>query len=90
MGKKKTRAKYVSKGKYPVTDKKLSNAVRRDRPETEKFWKQLQAYLKGKRVWLTIPNPNPNETNKRFIKILARDYWGDPKSFKFHVKGLMH
>jgi len=24
---------------------------------------------------ITIPNPNTNETNKRFIKVNARDVW---------------
>ena len=24
---------------------------------------------------LTIPNPNTNETNKRFIRVNARDVW---------------
>jgi len=34
---------------------------------------QLQAHLKLKKVVLTIPNPNTNETNKRFIKVNARE-----------------
>ena len=36
---------------------------------------QLSAFLKGKNVMLTIPNPNTNETNKRFIRVPAREVW---------------
>ena len=34
--------------------------------------------MKGKRVVLTIENPNKNETNKRFIKVVSTvptEYW---------------
>jgi hypothetical protein len=30
---------------------------------------KLQALSKGKRVMETIPNPNPNEINKPFIRV---------------------
>ena len=36
---------------------------------------QLEAHMKGKRVVLTIENPNKNETNKRFIKVVSTDHW---------------
>jgi len=32
-----------------------------------------------KNVMLTIPNPNTNETNKRFIRVPAREVWGYAK-----------
>jgi len=38
-------------------------------------YNQLLAYIKGKRVMLTIPNPNTNETNKRFIRVPANEVW---------------
>lgn len=37
------------------------------------------AWRNFKNVVLTIPNPNTNETNKRFIKVNAREVWGSPK-----------
>jgi hypothetical protein len=41
--------------------------------------RQRQAWSKGRNVVLTIDNPNKNETNRRKIKINAREVWGDPK-----------
>jgi len=35
----------------------------------EKQINKLQALSKGKRVMETRPNPNPNETNKPFIRV---------------------
>ena len=36
---------------------------------------QIEAFNKGKNVMVTIPNPNTNETNKRFIRVNAKDVW---------------
>ena len=36
---------------------------------------QLAAFYRGRNVVLTIENPNKNETNKRFIRVNARDVW---------------
>jgi hypothetical protein len=44
------------------------------------------AYAVGKRVMLTVPNPNTNETNKRFIRVPASDVWPNPNK-KFIMKG---
>lgn len=79
---------YTSKGEVGV-NKKLSNAVRRDRSEVDIALAKINAHRKGKKVWLTIDNPNPLETNKRKIRVLARTVYGDPKDwnkFKFQLK----
>jgi hypothetical protein len=39
---------------------------------------QIKAWKAGKRVMLTVPNPNKNETNKRFIRVEAKQYIGAP------------
>ena len=36
---------------------------------------QLKAHRKGKRVMVTIANPNPNETNKPFIRVPGSEVW---------------
>ena len=41
----------------------------------ERLNNQLSAFKKGRRVMITIPNPNTNETNKRYIRVNARDVW---------------
>lgn len=69
MGKKTSRAKYTSKGKYPSVSRETVKLVRRERPEVEKVMNQLRHWERGKRTVVTIPNPNKNETNKRFIRV---------------------
>ena len=39
---------------------------------------QLNAWKKGKNVVLTVPNPDKNRTDARYIKVNAREYWGSP------------
>lgn len=36
---------------------------------------KYKAWLSGKNVVLTIPNPNTNETNKKFIRVNANEVW---------------
>ena len=63
------RKTYVSKGKFPSVSKKTLKAMSRDRTYTDKLADQLKYWSKGKRTMVTIPNPNKNETNKRFIRV---------------------
>ena len=70
MGKKKQRAQYVSKGIVGTTKSRNKNDP--DYP-ARRMMNQLKAFQKGKNVVLTIENPNKNETNKRFIRVNARD-----------------
>jgi len=37
---------------------------------------KVKAWTKGKKVWLTVPNPNTNETAKPFVRKLASEVWG--------------
>ena len=74
MGKKRLSSGYTSKGE-------VGNSMKtRLRPGDEgyasqRIQNQLNAHLKGKRVVLTIANPNKNETNKPFIKVPANEVW---------------
>ena len=43
---------------------------------------KLDAWLDKKNPWLTVENPNKNETNKRFIKVRANEYLGNPEPKK--------
>jgi len=74
MGKKKSRATQVSKGEIGRPQR---SRLRHGDPgyASQRITNQLKAFLKGKRVMLTIENPNKNETNKRFIRVNARDVW---------------
>ena len=84
MGKKKSRATETSKGERRSVSKSVTKAVRRDYIEfkhIERIRNQLDAFNKGKNVMVTIPNPNTNETNKRFIRVSAKDVWKSNNKF---------
>lgn len=75
-GKKSKRSGVVSQGIVGTTktrDKKSPTYA------AEHMINQLAAYKKGKRVMLTIENPDKSETNRRFIRVPATDVWGSRK-----------
>ena len=61
--------------------KKWTKAVRRERSSLERTLAQLDAWERGKRVVLNIPNPNPHETGKPVLRVNAKDIWYTPKPF---------
>ncbi len=66
----KKREKRVSKGERPNVNQKLLNAIRRDASDSEKLVNAQTAFLAGKTdPWVTIANPNKEETAKRFIRV---------------------
>lgn len=75
-GKKASGKHYTSKG----TVKNVSNATRRlmraGRSDAEKMLAKQKAWLKGQNPWLTIENPNKEETNKKFIRVRMNDLRG--------------
>ena len=76
MGKKKSRTSTTSKGIVGNAYKHATKTLRREYMQSmERINNQLAAFKRGRRVMITIPNPNTNETNKRFIKVNARDVW---------------
>lgn len=77
MGKKRQRASQTSKGEVGNPQKSRSK-LDADYP-ARRMENQLNAWRKGRNVVLTVPNPNANETNKPFIRVNARDVWGDPR-----------
>jgi hypothetical protein len=75
----KSKTSYTSKGERRSVSRATCNAVKRDRTYLEKITFKQKAWLKGQNPWITIDNPNPNETNKRKIRIRANQEWGDPR-----------
>jgi hypothetical protein len=75
MAKNKSKDKQTSAGERPNVNKKILNLVRKDKTFLVKTLAKQNAFKSGKKVVLTIPNPNTNETNKRFIRIDAKDVW---------------
>ena len=79
---------FVSQGQRPNVSKWVRKAARRDylSDDLAVVLNKQAAYAVGKRVMLTVPNPNKNETNKRFIRVPASDVWPNPNK-KFIMKG---
>jgi hypothetical protein len=69
MASKSKRAKYTSKGERNGVSRDLVKAVRRNRSDLDSILNKLKVWATGKKVMVTIPNPNKNETNKRFIRV---------------------
>jgi hypothetical protein len=63
------RAKYTSKGERASVSAKTVKDVNRERSDLDKILNKLKIWATGKKVMVTIPNPNKNETNKRFIRV---------------------
>ena len=77
----KTKTKYVSKGERPNVKAGVTKAVKRDRSAITKHKMIQKAWAKGQNPWVTIPNPDANATNKRFIRVRANIEFGDPREF---------
>lgn len=86
MAKKKSRDKYTSKGERRNVAK--AGRTKRSKGTLEHALRQREAWSEGRNVVLTIPNPNKKETNRKFIRVNARELWGDPKKQRtFTMKG---
>ena len=79
MGKKAKRSKYISKGEVSSVSSSTLKAMRKDRSYADYMICKLNAWSRGKRTMITIPNPNPNQSNKRFVRVEGREFFGDWK-----------
>ena len=77
----KTKTSKTSKGERKSISPAICRAVRAERTYLQKIMFKQKAWQKGQNPWVTISNPNTNETNKRFIKVRANQEWGDPKAY---------
>ena len=76
MGKKKKRDKQTSKGERRSVSKQITKSMRKDFIESgQRIVHQAEAFRKGKKVMVTIPNPNKHETKRRFIRVPATEVW---------------
>lgn len=81
-GKKSKGTNYTSKGEVGV-NKKILNTNRREYRENilARTLNQMEAWKKGKKTMVTIPNPVESETNKKFIKVPGETLWGKPGKY---------
>ena len=79
-----------SKGERPNVKRSTRTAMRREYTGTvAEMNNKVDAWRAGKRVMLTIPNPEvvgDNPTNKPFIRVEAKQVWGDPNPPKKKAK----
>jgi len=76
MGKRRSKSEnYISKGEHSNVARRWIKTCRMGRAEGERIDAQWKAFKQGKRVILTVKNPNKNQTNKPFIKVNAKEYW---------------
>ena len=71
MAKRKSASKgYQSKGQRPNVRKDIRKAMRRDYVgSVEQMNNKIHALKAGKRVMITVPNPDKNNTKERFIRV---------------------
>lgn len=83
MGKKvRCRTKRTSKGERNSISNSTLQLVREGRSVVDKMQNKLSAWRSGKKGWVTVPNPNPHETDKRFVKVSFDTYFGHGRDFK--------
>jgi len=79
-GKSSSGKNYTSKGERSNVSSKTLSGMRKDKYEGDKMLDLQRAWVKGQNPWMTIENPNKNETNKRFIRVKMNDTnLGNPK-----------
>mgnify|MGYP003434387442 CR=1 FL=1 len=64
--------------------KRLVNAARREYLASgDRVTNQLKAFRDGKKVMVTIANPNKEERNKAFIRVNASTIWKNKENFGY-------
>jgi len=69
-----------------TVSRKWTKAVRRDRELLNDRLEKWNAWKKGKKVFLTVENPNSRETNKPFVRVPATDVWGKYMPYQMKTK----
>lgn len=70
---------YISSGIHSNVSSSTKRALRRSYLESaDRIMNQLKAFRAGKRVMVTIENPNKEQTNRRFIRVEASTIWKRP------------
>jgi hypothetical protein len=87
-GKKSSGKNYTSSGLHRNVARKMTNALRSEYLASgDRLANQLNAFRSGKRVVLTIENPNKEERNKPFIRVEASTVWKNRSADGFVIKG---
>lgn len=67
---------FISQGIHSNVSSATRRAVKAGRSEADKLLNKQKAWLKGGNPWVTIDNPNKEQTNKRKIRVRYNDLRG--------------
>lgn len=74
MGGKKSSGKtYTSKGERKNVSSSLLNGIRSERTGADDMLNKQRAWINGSNPWVTMENPNKEQTNKKFIRVRYND-----------------
>lgn len=74
MGGKKASGKtYTSKGERKNVSSTILNGIRADRSGADNMLNKQRAWINGSNPWVTLENPNKEQTNKKFIRVRYND-----------------
>lgn len=74
MGKSKSSGSaYTSKGERNCVSTSTRRLMRAGKSEADKMMDKQAAWLKGGNPWITIENPNKEDTSRRFIRVRMND-----------------
>ncbi len=82
MGKKRIRKTVTSKGKHSSINRALATKVRASLNAVNGYGNLIDSWKKLQNPWLTVENPSKEQTNRKFIRVRANDYWGNPRPAK--------
>lgn len=72
-GKKSSGKNYTSTGRHSNVSASTRRLMRSSKTAAQKFADKQAAWLKGGNPWVTIANPNREETNKPFVRVRMND-----------------
>ena len=78
---------YISNGERPNVNKSMRKALRLEYLQSDaRLANQQAAWLAGKPVMLTIPNPNKKNTKERMIRVPATVRWVYPRTSSLKMR----
>ena len=86
MAKKSSGKHYQSKGERPIVSRNLLKQIRADRSIGWKMANITKHWAKGENPWVTIDNPNKEQTNMRRIKVRTNEVWGPPRPAQIKMR----
>lgn len=67
---------FISQGIHRNVKKSTLAGMRAMKSEADKMLDKQKAWMKGGNPWVTMENPNKEQTNKRYIRVRMNDLRG--------------